>query len=83
VIVEKAKVVATIPSGSMFGEMAFLTKKPRSATIIAHKEGTTILSFQIDDTKCTQMFSYPFAKLYNNVALDLSQKLERANKRLK
>lgn len=81
VVVEKKTVVATIEAGSMFGEMAFLTKKPRSATILAHKEGTTILSFQIDEAKCSPMFSYPFAKLYQNVALDLSRKLEKANKR--
>lgn len=39
VVVEGKKVVATIDSGNMFGEMAFLTKKPRNATILSYKEG--------------------------------------------
>lgn len=81
VVVEGKKIVATIDSGNMFGEMAFLTKKPRNATILSYKEGTTIISFEINDTKCNEIFSYPFALLYQNIALDLTRKIEIANQK--
>lgn len=81
VVVEGKKIVATIDSGNMFGEMAFLTKNPRNATILAYKEGTTIISFEINDTKCNEIFSYPFALLYKNIALDLTRKIEVANRK--
>lgn len=75
------KVVAKIDSGQMLGEMAFITKKKRSATIIASKDETTVIMFQIDEDKCSEMFSYPFTKLYKNIALDLTRKLEASNKK--
>jgi len=81
VVVEGKKIVATIDSGNMFGEMAFLTKNPRNATILAYKEGTTIISFEINDAKCNEIFSYPFALLYKNIALDLTRKIEMANRK--
>lgn len=79
VVVDGKKIVATIDSGNMFGEMAFLTKKSRNATILSYKEGTTIISFEINDNKCNEIFSYPFALLYRNIALDLTRKIELAN----
>jgi len=81
VVVDGKKIVATIDSGNMFGEMAFLTKKPRNATILSYKEGTTIISFEINDEKCNEIYSYPFALLYQNIALDLTRKIEIANKK--
>jgi len=82
VVVDKTKIVATIDAGNMFGEMSFLTKKPRSATILAHKEGTLIISFEINEDKCNEIFSYPFARLYRNISLDLTHKIEKLNKKL-
>ena len=81
VVVEGKKIVATIESANMFGEMAFLTKKPRNATILAYQEGTTIISFEINDTKCNEIYSFPFALLYKNIALDLTRKIEVANRK--
>lgn len=81
VVVEGKKIVATIESGNMFGEMAFLTKKPRNATILAYQEGTTIISFEINDAKCSEIYSFPFALLYKNIALDLTRKIEVANRK--
>ena len=75
------KVVARIPSGSMFGEMAFVTKETRSATILGGKNLNTILIFQIDETKHNDMFSYPFSILYKNIALDLAHKLKASNEK--
>lgn len=81
VVVDGKKIVAKIDSGNMFGEMAFLTKKPRNATILSYKEGTTIISFEINDEKCNEIYSYPFALLYQNIALDLTRKIEISNKK--
>ncbi len=78
-VVSKGKVIATVKSGYMFGEMAFLTGKPRSATVIVHKEGTTLLSFEIDEEKLTQKYALTFAMLYKNIALDLAHKLKKSN----
>lgn len=78
-IVSKGNVVATIKSGYMFGEMSFLTKAPRSATVIVHKEGTTLLSFEINEDKFSQKYALSFAMLYKNMALDLSNKLKKSN----
>lgn len=83
VVVDGKKVVATIDSVNMFGEMAFLTKKPRNATILSYKEGTTVISFEINDNKCNEIFSYPFVLLYKNIALDLTRKIELANQKNK
>ena len=79
VVVNNKKVVATINSGSMFGEMAFLTKKPRTATIIAYQENTSIISFQINTSMMQTSSECSLGKLYQNIALDLSSKLEIAN----
>ena len=81
VMVEGKKIVATIESANMFGEMAFLTKKPRNATILAYQEGSTIISFEINDAKCNEIYSFPFALLYKNIALDLTRKIEVANRK--
>ena len=78
-IVSKGKVVATLKSGYMFGEIAFLTGNLRSATVIVHKEGTTLLSFEIDEEKMTQRYAFAFAILYRNIALDLAEKLRKSN----
>lgn len=82
VVVGNKNVVSTIDSGSMFGEMAFLMKKARTATIIAYHDNTVIISFRINTDKLSQIFSYPFAKLYQNIALDLSKKLEISNTKI-
>lgn len=83
-VVSQGKVFATIKSGYMFGEMAFLTGNLRSATVIIHKEGTTLLSFEIDEEKLTQKYALAFAMLYKNIALDLAHKLKKSNiKRIK
>ena len=75
------KVVARISSGNMFGEMAFITKSVRSATIIGGRNVNTILTFEIDETKHNDMFSYPFSVLYKNIALDLANKIKISNEK--
>jgi len=82
VVVGNKRVASTINSGSMFGEIAFLTKKPRGATIIAYSQSTAIISFKIDTQRFSQLLSYPFAKLYQNISLDLAKKLELQNSKL-
>ncbi|MEA1916335.1 MAG: cyclic nucleotide-binding domain-containing protein [Campylobacterota bacterium] len=76
----KNKVVAKIIGGNMFGEMAFITDEPRSATVVVNKEPTTIIKFGIDTDKHNDMFSYPFSMLYKNIALDLTRKIQANNR---
>ena len=81
VVVGKNKIVATIEAGNMLGEMAFLSKNPRSATILAHTDQTATISFEINEAKCNDIHAYPFAQLYKNMALDLAKKIDKANKK--
>ena len=83
VVTEKNKIVATIESGHMFGEMTFVTKHSRSATILSYDDRTVLLSFEIDEDKCSEVYAYSFVKLYQNIALDLARKIEKTNKKIK
>ncbi len=83
VVTEKNKIVATIESGYMFGEMTFVTKKSRSASILSNDDKTLLLSFEIDEDKCSEIYAYPFMLLYKNISLDLAKKIEKTNKKVR
>jgi len=67
----------------MFGEMTFVTKKSRSATILSNDNMTVLLSFEIDEDKCSEIYAYPFMQLYKNISLDLAKKIEKTNKKVR
>lgn len=73
----------TLTPGSLFGEMAFITQTPRTASITASKADTSVISFEIDtgnmqgDTGCNA-----YMLLYKNVAQVVSSKLESCNENL-
>ena len=46
---DKAKIVATIGAGSLFGEMSLLEDAPRSATVMAVADGTVVLEIGKND----------------------------------
>ena len=50
-------------------------------TILSYKERTTVISFEINDNQCNEIFSYPFVLLHKNIALDLTRKIELTNQK--
>ena len=56
-------------------------RHPKGDTILSYKEGTTVISFEINDNQCNEIFSYPFVLLHKNIALDLTRKIELTNQK--
>ncbi|MSU62688.1 MAG: cyclic nucleotide-binding domain-containing protein [Pedosphaera sp.] len=78
----QSKPVSRLPSGNIFGEMAFLDGQPRAATAVA-AEPTILLSLPRDGFKaiCATRPHLGMVVM-NNIALDLSAKLRRVNVKL-
>ena len=76
------KRLATFSPGLAFGEMAVIDRAPRSATIRADSEVECDL-LDMDDLTCLSE-SYPSLKikLLENLCLDLSRKLRKANREM-
>jgi len=71
--------LAILPKRSIFGEMAPITKEPRSARIVAREDGTTLLKFSIDD-EVREDNKIILAYLYQKFVDILSDKLEKTTK---
>ncbi len=73
------KQVARISPMELFGEMAFISKKPRNATIRALEDKSTVIKFVVDDDAYESATSFAFMKLYKNIATIVVKKLEASN----
>ncbi len=75
------KLLATMGAGAVLGEMAPITKEPRSARAVSGAEGTILLSFafhkEMDEANQKPMF-----QLYKNFVTLVSQKLIETNNKL-
>jgi CRP-like cAMP-binding protein len=74
-VIKHNKIIATLNKQTIFGEIASLLNQPRSATIIASKENTTIIEFEIDFNLMKGELGYYFAIIYKNLAIELAKKL--------
>ena len=63
-----------LKEGDIIGEMAIITNKPRSATIIAI-EDTTVLVIDMDRLKQDLSAQSVYAKIMHNLAVELSKKI--------
>lgn|GEM_PF-662226 len=73
--------VAELGVKSFFGEMAFINKKPRNATVKTDSDPTILLSFSIsEDVEIGTEDIH--LKLYKNINKILSAKIEQTNKSL-
>ena len=77
--VAEGKQVARISPMELFGEMAFISKKPRSATIRALEDKSTVIKFVVDDDAYEASTSFAFMRLYKNIATIVAKKLEASN----
>ena len=73
--------VAELEKGKLFGEMSSILNKPRNATVKATQSDTTLISFKIDMNDLSKNYS-AFAKLFKNISIDLSEKVDKVNKLL-
>jgi CRP-like cAMP-binding protein len=75
-------IVASLPKGSFFGEMAYIRNQPRSATAQVKTPVAIILSFNIKEDIGDVKQALAFKKLYKNINSMLVEKLEGMNKRV-
>lgn len=76
-VVSHQRLVAVLHAGALIGEIGFVTKRPATATVIAHVESRI---FAVDTTKLETLFSkHPDMALsvHHVVELDLSSKLTK------
>jgi glutaminase len=76
------KRLATLSAGVAFGEMALIDGKPRSAMVIADREVECLLLGLEDFDRLTETQPVIKMKLLQNLCLDLSGKLRKANREL-
>ena len=73
--------VAKLDRGMLFGEMSTLLKQPRVATVRAIESDTTLISFKIDANDLSINYK-AYAILFQNISVELSQKVDNVNKLL-
>ncbi|HCL81095.1 MAG: hypothetical protein A2077_00155 [Nitrospirae bacterium GWC2_46_6] len=76
------KAIDMISAGQIFGEMAFITGKPRTADIIAEEE-TYVLKFSAEEMlKDETKYAHILVKFYKKFAEALSERLAKADREL-
>lgn len=74
------KAIDMISAGQIFGEMAFITGKPRTADIVA-EEDTYILKFSAEDMLKDEIkYAHILVKFYKKFAETLSERLAKADR---
>ena len=79
----KHKYLRELRTGDFFGEMCFLHKAPRSASVVA-LEKCEILELNNDDfDRLAEKYPEIGLKVYRNIAVELVERLRRNNEELK
>lgn len=76
-ILDGGRMLATLKQGDMFGEMALVSRAPRSADARAASD-TTVLSLSMDDL-CRTLPAEVTSQILINIIITLSARLRRAN----
>jgi glutaminase len=76
------KRLATVSAGVAFGEMALIDRQPRSAMVVADRETECLLLTLEDFEQLTETQPAIKIKLLQNLCLDLTGKLRKANREL-
>jgi CRP-like cAMP-binding protein len=78
-VLKKDKVIGTMKQGDCFGEIAFITKAPRGATIIARTNDVTLMSVStslMEQASVETQLQY-YRIFLENLVLRLSQTTEK------
>lgn len=78
-----SKLLATIKSGTVFGEIAFLNGEPRTAKAVAKSAAILRVVERADFDKLIQRELHLGRVFFQNVALDLADKLKRTTSQAK
>lgn len=73
--------LANLSKRAIFGEMSAITGEPRSARVISHEDGTSLLKFGIDD-EVREDNKIIIALLYQKFVEILSEKLKTTTKKI-
>jgi len=76
---EESKPIATVGSGQIFGELAFLDGAPRTAMAIAAQASILLVVQRIAFSDLVQREPHLGMVVMRNIAMDLSNKLRKAN----
>ncbi len=76
---ENSNPIASVPSGKIFGEMAFLDGAPRTAFAVANQASILLVAKRSEMNALVQREPHLGMVVMKNVALDLSNKLRQAN----
>ncbi len=76
---EGANPIASVPSGKIFGEMAFLDGAPRTAFAVANQASILLVAKRSEMNELVKREPHLGMVIMKNVALDLSNKLRQAN----
>jgi hypothetical protein len=75
------KQVAVLQQGHFFGEMAYILREPRTATIIAATSPCLLLSFKVNEKNNKRGSEKSFMKFYKNVNNMLAKKIKIDNQK--
>lgn len=76
-VIEEGKVIAALTTGDMFGEMALVTKEPRSASVVALEDSHL---FVLSETTFERLMTKRAAiRILLNIIRVLSHRLKSAN----
>lgn len=79
-VVEEGKCLASLTTGDMFGEMALVTKEPRSANVVALEDS---LLFVLSESTFERLMTKRVAiRMLFNIIRVLSHRIKEANARL-
>ncbi|MDB6130723.1 MAG: hypothetical protein JWM04_1830 [Verrucomicrobiales bacterium] len=79
---EEGKPIANVPSGKIFGELAFLDGAPRNAFAIANQASILLVLQRAALNDLVQREPHLGMVVMRNIAMDLSMKLRQANNTL-
>ncbi|NOQ31080.1 MAG: cyclic nucleotide-binding domain-containing protein [Helicobacteraceae bacterium] len=77
-VVMNKKIIVTLHIKDVFGEMAYITKQPRSASVISNDNATALLRFNIK-AKAEVGEEDIYTQIFKNFANILSDRLVKAN----
>ena len=77
-VLQDEKPIAKLEAGAAFGEIGAIFDLERSASVVAASDRVTLLAFKIDQEEM-EYNAAALAKIYKNLAYEITQKLYKQN----